>query len=203
MKCALPPGLYGITDASLGDPVAWGAALVAAGCPIIQLRAKAWEHTRILDAGHALREVTDRAGALLIINDHPKIALAVNADGVHLGQQDVPSSDVRAMLPDKLIGLSTHSLAQVTDDLVDVADYIGFGPVFSTQTKAQAGAARGLYALRQAISLSPVPVVAIGGIGPSNIAQVRATMAHSWAVASALVAFPSAADAIAGMHTSP
>ena len=202
MRPSLPQGLYAIADASLCEPVAWGTALAAAGCSVIQLRAKAWESSRVHEAATSLRATTAQYGALLIINDHPEIALEVGADGVHLGQDDADPCGVRRMLPDGLIGLSTHNIDQIRA-CPETVDYIGFGPVFSTQTKEQAGIPRGLDLLRQAVTASPLPVVAIGGITAANLAHVRATQTHSWAVASALHGYADAAGAIRAMHLRP
>jgi thiamine-phosphate pyrophosphorylase len=192
-------GLYGLVDAALSDPIPWGRALAESGCPVIQLRAKMWTPERIRFAAQALRTVTHEEGCLLIINDHPDIAVEVGADGVHLGQDDLSVVAARRLVgPRMLIGLSTHTIAQVK--AAGLADYIGFGPIFQTQTKAQAGSAVGPTRLQQAVENAPCPVVAIGGISPHNLASVRATGTRAWAVASALTQFGTAREAVAAMH---
>ena len=137
--------------------------------------------------------------ALLIINDHLHVAVETNADGVHLGQEDSDPAHARARLrPHQLIGLSTHTRDQVLHARLH-ADYIGFGPVFGTTTKDTGFAPRGADALRQAVALSAVPVIAIGGITPDNLGQVRAAGAHGWAVISAIHAADDPAAAARGM----
>ncbi len=179
-------GLYGIADAGWGDPVVIGAALAAAGCGVIQLRAKGWSAARIAAAGAALLPVLHTHGSKLIINDHLAVAARIGADGVHLGQDDGALDDARrALPPSALIGYSTHTLAQV--DAAQGADYIGFGPVFTTDTKVTGVAARGVALLAQAVARSRCPVVAIGGINARNLADVQGTGAESWAVISAIL----------------
>ena len=153
----LPPGLYGITDASqVTDPVAWGTSLVEAGCPTLQLRAKHWPKNEILAAAKALRVATRRAGATLIINDHPDIAASVEADGVHIGQDDLAVAEVRAIIgKGRLIGLSTHSLGQARTALG--ADYIGFGPLFQTQNRPIAHLPHRFDGLNAAVTASRLP----------------------------------------------
>ena len=189
-----PPGLYGIADAAFGDPVAIGLALQESGCAVIQLRAKGWAAGPLTAAASALRAVCTRA--TLIINDHVEVAAEVRADGVHLGQDDCSVLEARRILgPDALIGLSTHTLAQVSS--ASAVDYIGFGPIFGTQTKDQAGVPVGTDQLAKAVQLSGVPVVAIGGIDHSNLREVRHTGVHSWAVVRAVLR----ADSISmGVH---
>ena len=193
-------GLYALADAAMCDPVAWGTALAMAGCSVIQLRAKTWPVGRIHQAATALRAVTADHGCLLIINDHPAIACSVGADGVHLGQSDLTLLEARTMIgPSMLIGLSTHTLPQVwaaTD-----ADYIGFGPIFPTHTKASAGPSVGTSGLSLAVRAAHCPVVAIGGITALNLGAVREAGAHSWAVASALTHFDTAQKAVAAMDS--
>jgi len=195
----LPTGLYGIADAALGDPILWGTALAEAGCPTLQLRAKHWPGKRVLEAALRLREVTVRTGTIFIINDHPDIARECGADGVHLGQNDVTPGTARNILgPTALIGLSTHSIEQA--HAPHGADYIGFGPVFSTKTKDNAGTPRGLEALQAVVSATTVPVVAIGGIQPNHIPEIKHSGTHAWALIRALTTFHTAQDAVRATH---
>jgi len=199
MRPTLSAGLYGIADAALGDPILWGTALAEAGCPTLQLRAKTWSAAQLLDAAIQLRAVTRRTGTTLIINDHPEIAYKSGADGVHLGQDDgMPASARRLLGPSALIGLSTHSMDQACDP--KGADYIGYGPVFSTTTKAEAGMPRGVDELKAVVLASKVPVVAIGGILPSHIETIKDSGVHAWALISALTTFKTAQDAVSATH---
>lgn len=180
----LPRGLYGIADATYGDPVALGTALHEAGCQVIQLRTKGWPKHEVLAAASALRSVCTRSK--LIINDHVDVAAQSQADGVHLGQEDSDPTEARRILGSAaLIGLSTHSLAQVR--AATAVDYIGFGPVYRTMTKVQAEQQVGTDLLKQAVKISPIPVVAIGGINASNLQNVQDTGVHSWAAVRAIL----------------
>ena len=200
---SITAGLYGITDASqTADPIAWGAALVEAGCPTLQLRAKAWSQADILLAAKALRVITRKFGATFIVNDHPEIAAEVEADGVHVGQDDLAIQAARNILGGAaIIGLSTHTIDQAR--AARGVDYIGFGPIFSTSTKENAGSPRGVEQLSHAVDAASVPVVAIGGIMPSNVAAVHASGAHAWAMVSGLNRFSSAREAVIAAHPQP
>jgi len=128
------------------------------------------------------------AGAQLIINDHADIAAAVDADGVHLGQDDLPLENARSLLgPERIIGISTHSLQQALAAQVEGADYVGFGPVFPTSTK-DAGPALGADALRTVCSKVTVPVLAIGGITRSTAGEAVLAGAAGVAVISGILA---------------
>lgn len=122
------------------------------------------------------RRVCDEVGAALVVNDRVDVALAAAADGVHLGQTDLPLAAVRALVGGRLwIGISTHDPAQVRAALAGGADYLGYGPVFATSTKANPDLVQGLARLREAVALAgTTPVVAIGGITPERAAEVYA-----------------------------
>jgi len=191
----IPPGLYGMADAGAGDPVESGAMLAAAGSRVIQLRAKGWSPDAIAAAARAMLPLLRAHGSLLIINDHPAVVAAVGADGVHIGQGDGDVAQTRALIgPGRLLGLSTHTPRQV-DDAQAVADYIGFGPVFGTQTKATGYAPRGVDALADAVRRSRVPVVAIGGITRDNVSAVHSSGARCWAVIGDILRSPSPREA--------
>jgi thiamine-phosphate diphosphorylase len=123
------------------------------------------------------RRICDEVGAALVVNDRVDIALAVRADGVHLGQTDLPLAAARGIAGDRLwIGVSTHDLAQVAAACAAGADYLGFGPVFATATKENPDRVQGLAGLGAAVQAAGTcPVVAIGGIGPAQAAAVYAT----------------------------
>jgi len=186
----LAPGLYGIADTTFGDPLTLGLALADGGARVIQLRAKDWTTAQRVAACRALVEHLRPRGVRLVMNDDLLAAEHGHADGLHLGQDDGSLSTARAILgPDALLGRSTHNLEHVRR--VDrEADYIGFGPVFHTQTKRAAGHARGLDSLREAVAESVLPVVAIGGIRHAHLPAVRATGARHWAVISDILGHP-------------
>jgi thiamine-phosphate pyrophosphorylase len=161
------------------------AAVLKAGIKFIQYRDKDRTRREIYYEAVRLRELTRSFDAVLIINDHADIALAVDADGVHLGQDDLPLKEARWIMGDRIIGISTHDLAQAREAQSGGADYIGFGPVFETLTK-DAGSAKGIDNLRLITQNITVPVVAIGGINGGNIRQVMDAGAAAAAVASAI-----------------
>lgn len=192
----LPPGLYGMADAAWGDPVPMALALVEGCCRTIQLRAKGVPLSTLAAQARALLPPLRARGVRLLINDHVSVALEVGADGVHLGQDDGDPAQARAQLgPAALIGLSTHTLAQVRAACPPLVDYIGFGPVFPTTTKDTGYAPRGLDLLRLAVQQSHAPVVAIGGINRSRLSEVRATGARHWAVIGDILGQPDVASA--------
>ena len=174
-----------MADAEWGDPVELGTALCRAGCKTIQLRAKKLSALSIRAAANALIPIVRHHGCLIIINDHVEVAAAVGADGVHLGQDDGPTKIARSILPNGLIGRSTHTLKQVIS--AQDVDYLGFGPIFTTQTKATGWSARGTDALRKAVLGSKIPIVAIGGIQLSTLPDIVETGVHSWAIISAIL----------------
>jgi thiamine-phosphate pyrophosphorylase len=145
---------------------------LAGGVDVVQLRDKEAADNQVVAAGRWLRGVCDSAGALLIVNDRPDLALACDADGVHLGQDDQPVDDVRRLVgSDVLIGLSTHSPAQI--DAAGDADYLGVGPVFETATKPGLEAV-GVELVRYASEHATKPWFAIGGIDAARAAEIGA-----------------------------
>ncbi len=144
---------------------------------VLQVRLKPATGDDIARVARMARRVCTAAGAQLIINDRIDIALAVGADGVHLGQTDVPVADARTLVGTRLrIGVSTHDLEQVARAVAGGADYLGYGPVFATATKANPDPVQGLANLRAAVQAAGrVPVVAIGGIMPRHARAVYAT----------------------------
>jgi thiamine-phosphate pyrophosphorylase len=145
---------------------------VAGGVDIVQLRDKQLAGEELSAVANAARALCERLGALLIVNDHPDVAAEAGADGVHVGQEDMPVAQVREMVgPDMLIGLSTHAPAEI--DAVDpqLVDYIGVGPVHATPTKPGRPAV-GLELVRYAAANAPVPFFAIGGLDAENLGVV-------------------------------
>ena len=183
------PKLYAITDTDLSNcsHVEIVEQLLAGGARLIQLRDKEASAKDLFEAAQACLKLTRAAGATLILNDRVDIAIAADADGVHLGQDDLAVDEARALLgPEKIIGISTHSLAQVKAALLTSANYIAVGPIFPTTTKANPDPIVGLELLRQARALTSLPIVAIGGITLATAAEVIAAGANSVAVISAL-----------------
>lgn len=189
-------GLYGIVgppdgvDATDGSLLVLADALLASGCPIIQLRHKGADDRRLLGLARALVEKTRAAGAFLVVNDRLDIALLAGSDGVHLGQTDMSVEDARRVVaklrPETrfIIGVSTHDLDEVREATSAGADYLGFGAVFSTTSKA-VGPEQGTERLAQAVNAAGrTPVVAIGGVSLDNAALVAATGAAMGAVIS-------------------
>jgi len=151
------------------DPVEMVAAQIRGGADIIQLREKNMLKRGALELGLAIRRLTTQEGIPFIVNDDLDLAMILEADGVHLGQDDIPIKYARPLLKDKIIGISTHSLRQAREAIDSGADYIGLGPVFETKTKTKADPVVGIDLILKVQELSPVPVIAIGGIGESNI----------------------------------
>lgn len=157
----------------------------------IKPRGERVDTATILRVARMARRVCDELGAALVVNDRIDVALAASADGVHLGQTDVPLVDARKLVGNQLwIGISTHDLEQVRCACDGGADYLGFGPMFATSTKENPDPVQGLEGLRRAVAASRVPVVAIGGV----------TAAHARAIYDAGAA---AICAISAVNTSP
>lgn len=145
------------------------------------------DRKKIYETGLNLRKLTQEFNAAFIVNDYADIALAVNADGVHLGQDDLPIAEARKILgAKKIIGISTHSIQQALEAEKGGADYIGFGPIFNTQTK-DAGKPKGAAALKEIKKHIKIPVVAIGGINTDNLKSVLDAGADAAAAASAIL----------------
>jgi len=146
--------------------------------------------------------VIQAAGGMVIINDRCDVALAVGADGVHLGQEDLPVAEARALMgPQRIIGLSTHTLAQALEAEAEGADYLGFGPIFPSSTKSNPEPVVGIEQLREVRSRVGLPIVAIGGINAGNIRAVFDAGSEAPAVLSAVLAAPDPVRAIADLMT--
>ncbi len=189
-------GLYLILDYGLLGEKIWDRdyvkGIIAAGVGVIQLRVKNIQNTqnmpdsRLIILADMLRQITDEAAIPLIINDRIDIALATGADGVHLGQDDLPIDVARNLMGNKIIGISTHSLAQARQAAEDGADYIGIGPVYSTTTKPDVNPI-GCEIIHEICKTISLPIVAIGGINEDNLAQVLETGVQRIAVVSAVL----------------
>jgi thiamine-phosphate pyrophosphorylase len=183
--------LYVIVDRSaIGDrdPVAVASAAIRGGADAIQWRDKTTSREELTRAAGRLATVTRAAGVALIVNDHPEIAHAVGAAGVHLGQDDLPIQAAREIMgAGTLVGKSTHSVEPALAAVAEGADYIGLGPVFSTPTKPDY-ASIGLTIIPKVLEAVRVPVVCIGGIDQERLADVLHAGARCIAVVRAVCA---------------
>ncbi|NZD65166.1 thiamine phosphate synthase [Rhizobium sp. WYCCWR 11290] len=164
---------------------------VAGGATMVQLRDKHAGTIRMIETGRALKQALDGTGALLIINDDVEAAIAIGADGLHIGQEDMDARKARAMVgAEMILGLSVESevLANAVDP--DLIDYTGVGPVFATPTKADHKQPIGFDGLARLVKASPVPSVAIGGLKVDHVAEVFAAGARGLAVVSAICGTP-------------
>lgn len=173
----LPDGLYGI----LGEKFSRGRSnlevaeeMIRAGVDVLQYREKVKDKSlkEIFRECRELRKMTRDAGIPLIINDFVDIALLVEADGVHQGQDDLPLKELRRLAPEMIVGYSTHSPEQARQAILDGADYIGVGPIFSTRTKENVCDPVGLEYLDYVVQHHDIPFVALGGIKLHNLEQV-------------------------------
>jgi thiamine-phosphate pyrophosphorylase len=155
------------------------------GLPAVQLREKDLPGRPLLALAERLRRVTADRGALLFVNDRLDVARAVGADGVHLGEESFPVEVARALVPQALIGASVHAAAEAT---ASRADFVFFGPVFATPSKAAFGPPQGTERLAAAVRGAGKPVLAIGGVTAGPLDAVRAAGAHGIAVIRAILA---------------
>lgn len=155
---------------------------------MIQLRDKVAGPRQLLSAARDIAQLCRACGVCFIVNDRLDLALAADADGVHLGQDDLPSKAARTILGrDKFLGVSTHSLEQAIQAAEEGADYLGIGPIFATGTKATGYEPRGCDIIRQLRARINLPLVAIGGITLTNVGEVIAAGATGAAVISGIV----------------
>ena len=186
------PRLCAITDRALAGGLSHELitrALVRGGARWIQLREKSLPPRQFFsEAAAAVRAAReDGPGGLIVVNDRADIALAAAADGVHVGRADLPAEEARRLLgPGALVGVSTHSVGEGIAASHLPVDYVAIGPVFPTATKTDPAPVVGISAVRVLASSIGLPVVAIGGIGPSNAEQVLEAGAHAIAVICAL-----------------
>ena len=190
-KPLIPAGIYALTSEqhSLGrSNIDIAKEILASGVQVLQYREKAKKHRKMYEECLELRALTKHYGALLIINDYLDLALAVGADGVHIGQDDLPLSKVREIVgPNLIIGVSTHSPAQAKEAAVNGADYIGVGPLFATKTKIDVCDPVGLDYLSYVVRNIDIPFVAIGGIKETNLPEVLKAGARTVALVTEIV----------------
>lgn len=199
----LPAGLYGIT----AEKFSGGRTntqvveqMIKGGIKIIQYREKrpSKNYDTILEECRQIRALTRAAGVTFIVNDYVDVALLVDADGVHVGQDDLPVGEVKKLLgSDKIVGLSTHSPKQAEDAVRAGADYIGVGPIFATQTKDDVCDPVGFTYLDWVVENISLPFVAIGGIKLNNIDQIVQRGAKTICLVTEIVG---ATDIVARIH---
>lgn len=166
-------GFYAILTDPLKGYVETTKMLVDNGIQFVQLRMKNCSELEICRIAYALCELTEGTSTNLIINDFPRIARTCGADGVHIGQTDMPYDEVREFLGySKIIGISTHSPQQTSSAVALSPDYIGIGPVYPTPTKVIADPVIGIDGMKEMLSLATLPAVAIGGIDLTNLREV-------------------------------
>jgi thiamine-phosphate pyrophosphorylase len=188
------PRLYVVTDRqqTAGRPLeAVVAAAARGGAGMVQLREKDLTARELYDLGARLQNLLTPHGIPLLINDRLDVAHALDAAGVHLAGHSLSPAHARRVLgPDKLIGVSTHSLHDARQAVGERADFIVFGPVFDTPSKRQYGAPQGLQRLAEVVAHVTCPVIAIGGIDTDNLPQVLQTGAYGVAMIRAVLAAP-------------
>lgn len=205
-NAVLPLGLYGITAEKFSggrSNIQVVEKMIEGGIKIIQYREKrpAKSYRTILEECRQIRALTRAAGVIFIVNDYVDIALLVDADGVHVGQDDLPVSEVKRLLgPEKIVGLSTHSPSQAQDAARAGADYIGVGPVFATQTKDDVCDPVGCSYLEWVAENISLPFVAIGGIKLHNIDQIVRRGARSICLVTEIVGAPDIVARIRQVH---
>jgi len=196
--------LYLVTDAglSLGRPLTHVVeAAVRGGVTVVQYREKSATTRRMIEEAREVRQLCRAAGVPFIVNDRVDVALAVDADGVHVGQDDMPAYLARRMIgKGRILGVSAGNVQEAKKAMADGADYIGASPIFATPTKPDAPAPMGVEGLRQLAGAVSIPVVAIGGINARNAASIIAAGAAGVAVVSAVVAAEDIEAAARAIH---
>lgn len=184
-------GIYFVTPDGCADDIILAA--LRGGSRIVQLRDKQASDAQMIAQARRIAPQMAQFGARLVINDRITVALAVGADGLHIGQGDGDPRAARAALgPDRLLGLSIENAGQIAAMPADIVDYIGAGPVRATGTKPDHAPPIGLHGLAQVVAASPVPVVAIGGLGLADCAALHDAGCAGMAVVSAISAAPDA-----------
>ena len=191
MRPAFDPLLYLVLDPVLcgGAQGMLDTAVAAAanGATMIQLRAPQWKKRQWVECGLALMQALKSFHVPLIVDDHADVCVAINADGLHVGQEDLPAAMARDIIgPDRILGLSVGNFAELRAANTAIVDYFGVGPVFPTQTKKDAGVALGITAFSELMAEKTLPAVGIGGIKASNAEKVLQAGSEGIAVVSAI-----------------
>ena len=178
-----------VTKDMVPDPYGFIRQVISGGAGIIQLREKSLNDKEFLEYASAVHQITSEAGVLLVVNDRVDIACAADADGVHVGADDLGAEEARRIVgDDKIVGATAHSEEEIRIACDAGSDYVGFGPIFDTETKAVPGGPVSPDALAMALKASSVPVYAIGGIGPENVSHARDAGARCVAVCASAAA---------------
>lgn len=196
-------GLYAIVDPAAcrgRDPLEVAAAVLRGGCAVLQLRDKTGSDREVLALALRMRALAAAAKVPFVVDDRLDVAIACGAEGVHLGQDDLPIAIARAQAPQLQVGLSTHDEVQRARAEAEGADLLGFGPVFPTQSKERPDALVGLSGVEAAVRASRVPVVAIGGIDLSRVPALRARGVRLAAVISAVCGADDPESAARALH---
>ncbi|MFY2557079.1 thiamine phosphate synthase [Corallococcus terminator] len=184
----LPPGLYLLCDDTVRVDVPLvlkAEQMLAGGARVVQLRMKRTPMREALAVARRVASLCRQSGAVCLLNDRVDLALLADADGVHVGDEDLPPEAARALLgPGRLVGVTVRDADGARAAREAGADYVGVGPVFGTTTKQVPAPVLGLEGLARVVKGSPLPVVGIGGVGLENVASVSATGAHGAAVVS-------------------
>ncbi len=179
--------LYVITDRRFRNEIETAKLALEGGATSIQMRIKDAPTKEMIEIGKEIRRITKEYDALFFVNDRLDVALAVDADGVHLGQDDMPCTIAREIAPNLIIGISSSNFNEAIEAERDGADYIGAGSVFPTNTKEDAKF-MGIEELKRIVENTHIPIVAIGGINNENVREVLKTGVDGIAVISAIVA---------------
>jgi thiamine-phosphate pyrophosphorylase len=185
----IPEGIYPVITekfCSNGSSLLTLKQVLQGGARIVQLREKELSKKELLVLARKYRVLTKKAGALLIINDHLDLALAVDADGVHLGQDDLPCQEAKRLAPGLIIGVSTHNMQEALKAVQDGADYINLGPVFATKTREHCCKPLGVEVIRKIAARLDIPFTVMGGIKPANLSQLLAAGCRRIAVVTAI-----------------
>jgi len=193
MRKFVNAGLYLVTSQSLSagrTTLAIVKAAIEAGVTLVQLREKELSTREFFKLAKEIRKITFNAGALLIINDRIDVAISVEADGVHLGQNDFPLVEARRMAPELIIGASTHNIEEIIQVQKDGASYLNIGPIFPTKTKEWNNEFIGVDGLRKMIPYVKISFTVMGGIKKENIGELYMAGARIFAVVTAVTLAP-------------
>jgi thiamine-phosphate pyrophosphorylase len=194
------PFLYPILDSAYSvDLLGDAREAIRAGVRILQLRAKDLSKRRIFEMVEELSPLCLEKSVCMIVNDHVDIALVSNARGVHLGQDDFPAAEARRLLPDKIIGISTHTEQQFTGALELSVDYIAVGPIYSSLTKPRENPGLGASFLRRIRAWTTLPLVCIGGIQRHQFGELLSAGADGIALISEIYRTSSVYDSISAL----
>jgi len=191
MRRFVAAGLYVVTSESMSagrSALEIVRLVLSAGVRLIQLREKELPTRKLVELASKVRQLCDRCGSLLIVNDRVDVAMAVRADGVHLGQDDLPVRAARALAPELIIGASTHSRDEALKAESDGASYINIGPLFPTGTKAWTGEFLGMDGLAAVSRAVSVPLTVMGGIKRGHIPDLVEAGVRTVAVVTAVTA---------------